>query len=35
MRVFAPLRIALTVIGSIVWIVGALIVGGDEPMELK
>ena len=31
----APLRMFAAVIGSVVWIVGALIFGGDEPMEIR
>jgi len=32
---FAPLRLLTAVIGSIIWLVGALIFGGDEPAELR
>lgn len=31
----SALRFVSAIVGAIVWIVGALIFGGDEPAELK
>jgi len=35
MRLTTPLRLVCAVIGSVIWLIGALIVGGDDAMELK
>ena len=34
-HIIGPLRIALAVIGSVIWLIGALIVGGDDEAELR
>ena len=32
---FAPLRLLAAIAGSMVWLLGALIFGGDDPAELR